>query len=251
MIIALFHTTMKTNFFMGTYFMTKKLLMLICLLLISTSAFAFPSLQLYIPGGTYDATEGVETWIAPSAGTFEVWVLASDISAESIYNIHLTAALTPDADASAGSLEITSLDNGSVNTYTGSNFIDGTPPESDPDNQLPGHGIFPTWYVDQLVTAQTSTNSADWENVWDMPSSMPDFPEDEAKMGQIFRFSIVSTYDYVHFDAYGYLADRFTKAPFSHDAESGPSEVPEPATMLLFSLGLAGAGISRKFRSKK
>ena len=58
--------------------MAKKLLLLVCILMFATSAFAVPNLQLYIPGGTFDNT--TETWIAPSAGTFEVWVLAGNLT---------------------------------------------------------------------------------------------------------------------------------------------------------------------------
>lgn len=227
--------------------MTKKLLILICVLCLSTSAFAVPNLQLYIPGGTFDAS--TETWIAPSAGTFEVWVLAGNLtSTKSIYDIGLVASLNPTDQATTGNITITSLDGGSVGSYNQNDFGWGTPPAGDP---LPGHGIFPTWYVDQLVTAQTSTNSADWEDVYDMPTM------GGPTTGQIFRFSIVSTFDFVHFDAYGYKSnDKRIFAPFSHDAQSGgdktpPPGVPEPATMLLFGLGMAGAGISKKFRSKK
>ncbi len=225
--------------------MIKKLLMIVCMLLLSTSAFAVPNLQLYIPGGTFDTVS--ETWIAPTSGSFEVWVLAGNISAtESIYDIGLVASVGGGDTAPTGSLTITSLDGGGSSTYTNGDFAWGTPPV---DSPLPGHGIFPAWDVDQLVTSQTSTNSADWEDVYDMPTM------GGPTTGQIFRFSITSTFDYVHFDAYGYNdKDRRIFAPFSHDAESGgktPPEIPEPATMILFGLGMAGAGISRKFRSKK
>ena len=221
--------------------MIKKLLLLMCMLLFATSAFAVPNLQLYIPGGTFDTS--TKTWVAPTAGSFDVWVLAGNISAtESIYDIGLVASIGSD-NTTAGSLTITSLNGGGSSTYSNTDYAWGTPPSGNP---LPGHGIFPSWYVDQLVTTQTSTNSADWENVYDMPTG------GGPVTGQVFKFSVVSTFDYVHFDAYGYNdKERRIFAPFSHDGESGPPEVPEPATMLLFGLGIAGAGISKKFRSKK
>lgn len=227
--------------------MKKLILTLTALFILATASFAVPNIQLYIPGATFDTS--TDTWVFGGTGDFELWVLAGNLSAtDIIYDLTISAALRPSANTASGYLNITPAGGGTTTTYSGdydattnpTGFQWGTPPPVDP---LPSHGIYPTNYIEHHVAAQTSTNSADWVDVYDMPTGGG--PTD----GQIFKFNISTTYGYVHFDAYGFTTKRngTTKrdfAPFSHDAES----VPEPATMLLFGLGLAGAGIVRRFK---
>ena len=69
-------------------------------------------------------------------------------------------------------------------------------------------------------------------------------------MGEIKMFTLsVTGAVALHFDAYTLNADGTIDefAPFSHDAEF---LVREPATMLLFGIGIAGAGVVRRFRKK-
>lgn len=205
-------------------------LTILAVLLIATSSFAVPSLQLYSPDAVYNHV--TESWQI-TASEFEIWVVAANLNKNDIYNITLVAALGRDDTPADGALTIDG------NTYNAADFDYGTPPDIDP---LPPHGVYPTNYVEYLVASVTTSGP-----FVEVPDYSPDVAPGSSLYGQVFKFNVSTSYEFVQFDAFGFLGapdGPRIKAPFSHDVQA----VPEPTTLALFGLGLAAAGFMRKKR---
>lgn len=230
--------------------MRRVLMSLLFCLVVAPAAFAQPDLQLYIPGATYTA---------PGAGDEETWVIAENsfdlyvIGREGIDDVLLSVAL--------GGFAETDDVSGVAVTIDGTTYSDwqwGIPPiatiSDGPPGDLAGHGIYPTWFLEidagDFAAVGNIGNTVD--DSWDPSTGY--FAGGNA-MGEFKVFSVTVTgAEWVHFDAYNLddqnRIDRF--APFSHDAafvgEPPTNPIPEPTTLALFGLGLAGAGVVRRFR---
>ncbi len=205
-------------------------LTILAVLLIATSSFAVPNLQLYSPDAVYSHV--TESWQI-FASDFELYVIAANLNKDDIYNVTLVAALAQDDTPTDGALTI------GGSTFNAADFEYGTPPDVDP---LPPHGVYPTNYVEYLVAPVTTPGP-----FVEVPDYSPDPDAGTSLYGQVFKFNISTTYEFVQFDAFGFLGapdGKRIKAPFSHDAQV----VPEPTTLALFGLGLAAAGFMRKKR---
>jgi hypothetical protein len=191
---------------------------------LTTSAFGLSAIQLYSPQGTYNAV--TDTWVITESN-FELWLITAYTDVKPLYDVTLVAALEAGVAPVDGALSI------GATTPMAADFDYGTPPTGGAQTLGP-HGIYPTHYFELLIG-----------DVLDAPEVVMDMQPGETGtgMGKIFKFQVNSSYDWVHFDAFGYYEDRLKFAPFSHDAQFF---VPEPATVVLFSIGLIGGGLVRR-----
>ena len=212
------------------------------------SAAAIPTLQLYIEGGTYDAS--TETWFT-SSNTFNLWVLGispvEDVKLSVAFmtselggSLSLTPTTAGDFDGTLGD-DDTSTPGAPVFLGTSA---DGAQPVRGDGTQLPSHGIFGPGvsFLEYSLGDFTLIDSpiGDYQG---LPSSFPD-------VGQINVYAVTLTgfASGVHFDAYDHTVTggkgaqvKFVFAPFSHDAE-----VPEPGLLLLLGPALLALAARRR-----
>jgi hypothetical protein len=246
------------------YFKTRNLCLLILTLaflaLLTTSAFAIPTLQLDIKGGTYD--QNSQTIIA-SGDAFSLYAYLyypdeKDREAALKADYFLSMALSPAVAKSIGGYDFGSFAvNGNTIKAT-SDMTYGIPPfEVALDKAgLPPHGIFPTYYYENKFKFTGSQVTA--YDTQSSPGSAPQLNTSSGKNVMFFEeFGLningLSAGEVIHFDLYTVTDGKLTFAPFSHDAESSPkTNIPEPTTLILLGSGLVGLYpfVRKKFHRK-
>lgn len=220
------------------------------------AANAVPTLQLGIEGGTYDSS--TETIVATST-VFDLYAfLKPDTQNPFGDTYYLSMAITPQVNDTPADLGSFTYNGNTVNATADMTF--GTPPVDTFFKDIPSHGMFPTYYTEILFSFDSSNQSGVF-NVQDNPDSGP-----IAGSGMYYNLFSIDTSNLavgyaIHFDLYNSNLKETCKkgdctvtsgitqfAPFSHDAQSMTSVVPEPETyaMMLAGLGLLGFSARRR-----
>jgi hypothetical protein len=229
---------------------------------------AYPVLQLDIVGGYYDsATQTIMSTgpefqlvalLTPKPNTS----LAALLAEKYFISVALTPQTGPTGIPSLGSFSW----NGTSYDVT-DDMVFGVPPmegleATDDPGDLPSHSVYPTFFREFEFSFSAAQTAASYDSATN-PGGL------SAGTGSYYAvfdigMSLPAEYQ-LHFDLYNTEIrtkcsgkprscltdediDKF--APFSHDAESGPPPVPEPASMLLLGTG-AVAGALRKLRRRR
>lgn len=224
-------------------------------------AYALPTLQLDIAGGRYNHTTDT---IVTANDVFTLYALLSPNRYNALSDTYyISAAVTPQVHTPQ-SLGSFAFNGSTVNITSGMDY--GVPPleailGSD-RGDMPTHGIFPT-YFKQFEFQFNSANSIESYNSEDRARSGSSIDTAYSSTGEMYfaafdlDVSSLSPGYELHFDLYNTTLNKYTGdvditkfAPFSHDAETSSTSVPEPGTLLLMGSGLTGLYFSRRLKRK-
>lgn len=242
----------KFSLFMGGLVMA--LLGLTCY---GEMAYALPTLQLDIGGGTYNSSQnpvgncsGETTCAAGQQFTLYALYTPGGKAPSPNDTYYISAALEPATTTANPGLGSFIFGGNTINVTTG--MTSGTP------NGLPSHGEFPTFYKEFSFTFAGAPNATPY----DVSQVVGTHTGPSGSGAMLYVPFTVDTTNLdatkqLHFDLYHFCPPTegtgFCRnhpnavnefAPFSHDAESGgggghTSNVPEPSTWLLLITGCA------------
>lgn len=248
---------------------TKVLTLAFCSLLATTavSVRALPNLQLDILNGTYNTTDETTYATAPQ---FTLRALLNNPPLNSsglTEKYYISAAFEPllsqsDPAPNVGTFTFGPA-GGTSTTYStsSSGIYYGKPPVDVADTSsgnLAPHGEFPTYYAEIPFYFDSSKTVGAYNTADGTTANGTLYYSDF----NVNVSGLLSPSYSIHFDLYDETVKKASKdstitytvddfAPFSHDAQSGPTTVPSVpdggATVLLLGMGLTGLVAARRF----